>query len=121
MRRAVVVLALGLLAGCGESTLSVADGSCVAVVNVDGTFYGPASLPSLPPAEVGPVYLIVTANTGCLDQGQPPVELESGMSNFLDSGTELRRVAGFEPEVRLTYWAPVVGEWLALAPHPAFF
>jgi hypothetical protein len=118
MRRAALVPALAALLACGEST--GIDGSCVAVVNVDGTLYGPASLPAVPQAEVGPVYLRVTANTGCLDQGQPPVELEPGMSNFLDPGTELRRVEGFEPEERLTRWAPVVAEWLVLAPHPAF-
>jgi hypothetical protein len=118
MRRVTVMLAAaGLLAGCDDSAFGV-DGLCVAVVNVDGTFYTPASLPSVEPGDVGAVRIEVTLNTGCLDQGEPPVELGPGDSNFLDEGTQIHRVAGFEPGERLTYWAPVVQEWLALAPTP---
>jgi hypothetical protein len=117
MRRATVTLAVGLLAACGEATLDV-DGSCVAVVNVGGTLYTPASLPSVAPADVGPVHVEVTLDTGCLDQGQPSVELGHGESNFLDVGTKIHRVDGFEPEERLTHWSDVVEEWLLLAPAP---
>jgi hypothetical protein len=93
------------------------EGLCLAVVNVGGVFYTtPASPPSVAPADVSDLFLEVTRDTGCLDQGEPSDELASGESNFLPAGTALHRVVGFEPEERLTYWAPVVQEWLPLAP-----
>jgi hypothetical protein len=70
----------------------------------------------VPQADVSDVVLHVTRNTGCLDQGQPADPLAHGESNFLDAGTVLHRVVGFEPEQRLAHWAPLVGEWLVLAP-----
>jgi hypothetical protein len=119
MRRAILIPALGLLVACGESTVAV-EGSCVAAVNIDGTTYHPASLPPVLAEDVGAFYVEVTLNTGCLDQGEPPVELGHGESNFLEVGTKIHRVDGFEPEERLALWAPIVGEWSPLVPHPVF-
>lgn len=111
-------LLVSFLSACdtGPAAPVVSEGLCVAVVNVGGVFYSPDSVPSVSQAEVSDAVLNVTRNTGCLDQGQPADPLEHGESNFLDAGTVLHRVAGFEPEQRLAYWAPVVAEWLVLAP-----
>jgi hypothetical protein len=90
----------------------------VAVVRLGGVFYTTAPLPPVPPGEIVGAYLTVTRNTGCLDQGQPADPLAHGESNFLEAGTVLHLVAGYSAGERLAYWAPVVSQWLALAPLP---
>ncbi len=114
--RGAVRVVLGLLVAaaagaCGQSPTDV-EGTCVAVVNVDGVFMGTES-GVVPADSVGDEYLTITRNTGCLDQGQPADPLAPGESNFLEVGTALHRVPGFGPTERLAYRIDT-GEWLAV-------
>ena len=117
MRRASILFGLLAVTACGSPTST--EGTCIAVVNVDGVFYGDAPDPRPTPAEVSSEpYLEITRNTGCLDQGEQADPLGHGESNFLEVGTTLHRIEGYEPGERLAHWAPVIGEWLALSPLP---
>jgi hypothetical protein len=115
MRPTLAIIGLTLLTACGGSLLGV-DGSCVAVVNVGGTLFTPLDSALVQAGDIEEVVVVVSLDTGCLDQGEPSSPLGHGESNFLEVGTEIRRVTGYAAEERLTYWAPVVAEWLALAP-----
>jgi hypothetical protein len=113
-RRLLPLFALAL--ACTEPA-GLVDGLCVAVVNIDGVFFGPLS--GYPPAasEVSTEsYLQITRNTGCLDEGQPSDPLRHSESNFLPAGTTLHTIAGFEPTERLAVWGSVLGEWQVLGP-----
>lgn len=110
--RLFLVLAVGAAGACGQSPVEV-DGTCVAVVNVDGV-YMTTEGGVVPVDSVGVPYLTVGRSTGCLDQGEPNDPLGPGESNFLEAGTELRRVAGYEATERLAYRIDS-GEWLAVS------
>jgi hypothetical protein len=107
-----ILVASGTLIACSGSPTDL-EGSCAAVVNVDGTFLTAAGA-VVPADSVEGTYLEVTRHTGCLDQGQSTDPLDSGESNFLPVGTELHRVVGFEPTDRLTYRGDS-GEWRLLS------
>lgn len=131
------LMVAGTFAACGEGSTLAPEASCIAVVNVGGILYGPSSAPAVDPVDLsGDPYVVVTRNTGCLDEVQgrtgplggklePPgggggvttgSTLAPGESNFLPEGSELYAISGFEPAERLAYWASVVGEWRVLEP-----
>lgn len=110
--RALFLLAVTVGAVACGSSLTDLDGTCVAVVNVDGVFLTTEG-GVLPADSVGDEHLSITRNTGCLDEGQPADPLGSGESNFLEVGTALHRVPGFAPIERLAYRIGT-GEWLTL-------
>lgn len=119
--RRLLRVALPLLAGaamlgvaaCGGSGTDV-EGTCIAVVNVNGVFMTPSGA-SIPPDSVSDAYVSITRNTGCLDQGEPSSPLLHAESNFLAVGVSLHRVLGFEPDERLAVQRPT-GEWDVLVP-----
>ena len=111
-----MMVVLGAALACSSGSPTGVEGTCIAVVNVDGTFM--TSVGDVVAADsVTTTYLEVSRNTGCLDQGEPSDPLQSGESNFLPTGTELHRVIGFEPTERLAYRIGT-GEWLLLASVP---
>jgi len=120
-RTSVITLLIGslsLFAGCRRGPTGV-DATCIAAVNVHGVLYVPTSIPSLDSTKVETdVYLTVTRDTGCLDQGEPGASLADGESNFLPVGTTLHRITDTPPEWRLAYWEPEVHVWRALEPPP---
>ena len=109
MTRSVFALFLSLavastLVGCDGST-TAAEGLCITAVNVDGAMFTLIEAP-LPAAEAvsTEVYLTVTRDTGCLDQGEASDPLVHGESNFLPVGTTLHEVDGYGPDERLAVW-----------------
>lgn len=119
MLRAMSALLLVGLAGCDDPI--AVNGLCVAVVNVDDVMFLQASEESPATAAVSSdIYLTVTRNTGCLDQGEQAEPLSHGESNFLPVGTTLHQIEGFAPEARLAYWSSELEEWQVLAPDPTF-
>jgi len=115
MHAKLALLLAAVLWACGPSTVDVS-GGCIAAVNVDGVLFTGGESLRVAPADVGSLYVVVTRHTGCLDQGEPADPLGHGESNFLDVGTAIHRVVGFEADARLTYWSDVVDEWLPLTP-----
>lgn len=108
---------LTMSAGCQSGQLGP-EPLCVAVVNVNGVFFGASSEPRPSSNEVtSHPYLTVTRNTGCLDQGEPSDPLADGESNFLNAGVTLHTVDGHDPSKRLAYWSPTVSEWMVLMPR----
>lgn len=91
-----------------------ADGSCFAVVRVNGAFFTPTQPAPDRESVSTDVFLTVTRNTGCLDQGEPADPLVHGESNFLEAGTTLHTIKGFDPSERLAFYSDVIEEWLAL-------
>ncbi len=110
--RALFPLAVAVGAVACGSSLTDLDGTCVAVVNIDGVFLTSEG-GVLPADSVGDEHLSITRNTGCLDQGQPADPLGPGESNFLEVGTALHRIPGFAHTERLAYRIGT-GEWLTL-------
>ena len=103
-----------VLSACDNPT--ELEGSCLAVVNVQGVFFTLAEASATSEEISEAPYLTITRNTGCLDQGQVARELAHGESNFLAVGSTLHTVAGFEASEGLAYYAPVVEEWVVLVP-----
>jgi hypothetical protein len=113
------LLCLLVLTACDAGQLGP-EGLCVGAVNVNGIFYRAASIYLPASADVSSEpYLIVSRNTGCLDQGEPADPLAHGESNFLAAGTKLHIQTGYEPAERLVHWSPIISEWIVLMPWPA--
>lgn len=109
---------IAAVAACDDSPTR-ADGSCVAVVNVHGVFFGSNGPPAVDPETVSSeAFLTVTRSTECLDQGETSDPLAHGESNFLPVGTTLHAIEGYGPEERLAVWSGLVAEWRVLAPVP---
>lgn len=117
VRTVLAAVALGAaLAACDEGPVG-AEGTCVAAVNIEGVTFTSSGAPAPPSNAVASTpYLTITRNTGCLDQGQPADPLAHGESNFLEVGTTLHTVEGYDATERLVYWSDVVDEWLVLEP-----
>ena len=108
--------AVALAAACSDSATGL-EGMCLAAVNVDGViFVESAADPPDPTSASSAPYLTVTRNTGCLDQGEPSDPLMHAESNFLEPGTTLHTIDGFDPTERLAVYYELIDEWLPLAP-----
>lgn len=114
----IVALIVVALATACEDDLTGIEGSCIALVNVHGVGFGESAAGPLDPASVASEpYLTVTRNTGCLDQGEPADPWMHGESNFLEPGTTLHAIEGFDPAERLAVYYELVDEWQALEPR----
>lgn len=115
-RRSLLLMLVITLFGCGDSATGP-EASCIAVVNIDGVFYGPDDADAADPTAVATEpYLEITRNTGCLDEGQVEDPLAHGESNFLPVGTELHTIDGFDASERLAWWNDTLDEWSVLRP-----
>jgi hypothetical protein len=109
-----VITAVSMLAvACGGDPTG-ADGSCFAVVSINGAFFTPTQPAPAQERVSTNVFLTVTRNTGCLDQGEPADPLAHGESNFLEAGTTLHTIEGFDSSERLAHYSEEIQEWLAL-------
>jgi len=114
IRRAGLVLLCLLLVMCEEPAGN--DVTCAAAVNVDGVLYEELQTP-VDETTVSPeVYLTLSANPGCQDEGEPAGRLKPGQSNYLPAGTELHVVDGFDPSERLAFRDDLFDQWRGLAP-----
>lgn len=114
----IVALIVVALATACEDDLTGIEGLCINLVNVHGVGFGESSAGPLDPASVSSEpYLTVTLNTGCLDQGEPVDPWMHGESNFLEPGTTLHTIEGFDPAERLAVYYELIDEWQVLEPR----
>ena len=115
----LAAVALVPLVGCGDDATGP-EALCLAVVNVEGVIFAEvAGGPVAPELVSSEPVLTVTRNTGCLDMGQPSEPLASGESNYLEVGTTLHAIEGFDPTERLAVYSELIDEWTPIGPTEA--